>query len=116
MSRERIAIILSIINSVFKQIVVYFFIKNFEENHVEILGSIILIIAGIMLLVYSIKLIIIAFQESILWGLLYLFLPFANLYFIITRWPECKSPFLRSLVAFAFIILGAVMASPSISY
>ena len=82
----------------------------------EIIGMLLLVIASIMCLVYSIKLIIIAFQESVLWGLLYFFIPFASLYFIITRWAECKSPFLKLLIAVAFMIVGSVMASPSSSY
>ena len=77
----------------------------------EFIGVILLVIASIMCIIYSIKLIVIAFQESVLWGLLYLFLPFANLYFIITRWAECSSAFLRSLIAVAFMIVGALMAS-----
>lgn len=77
----------------------------------ETIGLILVIIAMIIAFIYSIKLIIIAFQESILWGLLYLFLPFANLYFIITRWGECRDPFLKSLLAIPFIIVGAILVS-----
>ena len=77
----------------------------------ELIGIILLVIALIICFIYGLKLIIIAFQESVLWGLLYLFLPFANLYFIITRWPECKSPFLKSLLAIPFIIIGSMMIS-----
>ena len=87
------------------------FIKVFEEIHVEIIGLVLFVIGLIISFIYGIKLIIIAFQESVLWGLLYLFLPFANLYFIITRWPECKSPFLKTLIAIPFFIVGAVMIS-----
>ncbi|MEN6670460.1 hypothetical protein AAJP47_08810 [Psychrobacter sp. B38] len=77
----------------------------------ETIGIVIVVIASIMCLIYSIKLIIIAFQESVLWGLLYLFFPFANLYFIITRWQECKSPFLKTLIAVALMILGFIIAA-----
>ena len=77
----------------------------------EIIGLVLFVIGLIISFIYGIKLIIIAFQESVLWGLLYLFLPFANLYFIITRWAECSSAFLRSLIAVAFMIVGALMAS-----
>ena len=82
----------------------------------EIIGLVLFFIGLIISFIYGIKLIIIAFQESVLWGLLYLFLPFANLYFIITRWPECKSPFLKTLIAFPFFIVGAVMIASSSSY
>jgi len=83
---------------------------------VEIIGLALFVIGLIISFIYGIKLIIIAFQESVLWGLLYLFLPFANLYFIITRWPECKSPFLKTLIAIPFLIVGAVMIASSSSY
>ncbi len=99
--------------SFFKLVIARFFIEYFEENYVEILGMLLLVVASIMCLVYSIKLIIIAFQESVLWGLLYFFILPASLYFIITRWPECKSPFLKLLIAVAFMIVGSMMASPS---
>ena len=82
----------------------------------EIIGLALFVIGLIISFIYGIKLIIIAFQESVLWGLLYLFLPFANLYFIITRWPECKSPFLKTLIAIPFLIVGAVMIASSSSY
>lgn len=77
----------------------------------ETIGLILVIIAMIIVFIYSIKLIIIAFQESILWGLLYLFLPFANLYFIVTRWGQCKNPFLKTLLAIPFLVIGAVLVS-----
>jgi len=93
-----------------------FLIEYFEEIHVEIIGLALFVIGLIISFIYGIKLIIIAFQESVLWGLLYLFLPFANLYFIITRWPECKSPFLKTLIAIPFLIVGAVMIASSSSY
>ena len=77
----------------------------------ETIGLILVIIAMIIVFIYSIKLIIIAFQESILWGLLYLFLPFANLYFIVTRWGQFKNPFLKTLLAIPFLVIGAVLVS-----
>lgn len=89
----------------------FVFIKYFEEIYVETIGIILAVIAMIMCLIYSVKLIIIAFQESVLWGLLYLFFPFANLYFIITRWQECREPFLKSLIAIVVMVVGFAIAS-----
>ena len=77
----------------------------------ETIGLILIVIAVIISVFYGIKLIIIAFRESIIWGLLYLFLPFANLYFIITRWAECKDAFLKTLIAIPLIIIGAMLGS-----
>lgn len=77
------------------------------------IGLVLIIIGSVIALIYGIKLIIIAFQESVLWGLLYLFLPLANLYFIITRWTECKDPFLKTLLAIPFFIIGGVITTSS---
>lgn len=51
---------------------------------------------------YGIKLLILAFQESVLWGLGSLFVPFVSLIFIIMHWERCRSPFLRYL-GYAFL-------------
>lgn len=75
----------------------------------EIVGIALFFIALIICLIYGIKLIIIAFQESTAWGLMYLFVPFANLYFVFTRWEKTKSPFLKTLIAIPFFIIGAML-------
>lgn len=77
----------------------------------EIIGIILFIIGVIISFIYGIKLIIIAFQESILWGLLYLFLPFANLYFIITRWEKCGDSVFKILMSIPFLLIGAMLGS-----
>ncbi len=78
-----------------------------------IIGIILVVIGLIVSFVYGVKLIIIAFQESVLWGLLYLFFPFANFYFIITRWAECKEAFLKTLIAIPLLVIGAMLALSS---
>jgi len=72
----------------------------------ETLGLILLVIAAIISLVYGIALIIKAFQVSVLWGLGYLFVPFVALIFIVVHWQTAKEPFLKSLIAIPFMILG----------
>ena len=74
-----------------------------------IIGIALFFIALIICLIYGIKLIIIAFQESTAWGLIYLFVPFANLYFVFTRWEKTKSPFLKTLIAIPLFIIGAML-------
>lgn len=74
-----------------------------------IIGIALFFIALIICLIYGIKLIIIAFQESTAWGLMYLFVPFANLYFVFTRWEKTKSPFLKTLIAIPLLIIGAML-------
>ena len=82
----------------------------------ETIGMILLFIGMIIAFIYGVKLIIIAFQESILWGLLYLFLPFANLYFIITRWATCRGPVLKALLSIPFIIIGVLLMPLTVEY
>ncbi|WP_201616240.1 hypothetical protein [Psychrobacter immobilis] len=74
-----------------------------------IVGIALFFIALIICIIYGIKLIIIAFQESTAWGLMYLFVPFANLYFVFTRWEKTKSPFLKTLIAIPLLIIGAML-------
>ncbi len=74
-----------------------------------IIGSICIGIGGIVGLIYGIKLIIIAFQKSILWGLAYIFVPMAALVFVIMHWDKTKSPFLKSLIAIPLIIGGGLL-------
>ncbi|WP_350588144.1 hypothetical protein [Psychrobacter sp. 78a-MNA-CIBAN-0178] len=74
-----------------------------------IVGIALFFIALIICIIYGIKLIIIAFQESTAWGLMYLFVPFANLYFVFTRWEKTKYPFLKTLIAIPLLIIGAML-------
>ena len=76
----------------------------------EMLGAVLIIIGGIIALVYTIILIIKAFQTSIWWGLAYLLIPFAALVFIIVHWQVAKKPFLMSLISIPFIVAGMILA------
>lgn len=82
----------------------------------ETIGVILFIIGIIITLIYSIRLIVIAFQESMIWGMLYLFLPFANLYFVITHWPECRAPFIKAMIGVPFIVIGVMLMPSGITY
>ena len=48
--------------------------------------------------------IVMAFQESVVWGLVYLFLPFGALAFMLTRWDRTWRPFVLNLNA----LIGAI--------
>lgn len=74
-----------------------------------ILGYFCLAVGVIISLIYGIILMIQAFQESLLWGLCYLFIPFANLVFIIKFWDETKKPFLMSLLGLGLIVAAAFL-------
>ncbi|MCI5165443.1 MAG: hypothetical protein D3903_04975 [Candidatus Electrothrix sp. GM3_4] len=76
----------------------------------QTLGMISLLIGTVIALIYGIKILILAFKTSILWGLGYIFVPFVSLVFIFMHWDETKSPFLRSLMAIPFFIIGSLLA------
>lgn len=75
-----------------------------------IVGFILMAIGGIICLIYGIILLIKAFQESILWGLGYLFIPFVGLVFIFMHWDDCKSPFFRILIGTAIYVVGILLS------
>jgi hypothetical protein len=66
----------------------------------RIAGIVWMSILGLAYTWFTIKLIVIAFSESWVTGLMYLFVPFYALYFIITRWDKCSGTF------FMVFILG----------
>jgi hypothetical protein len=57
----------------------------------------------------GIWLLIVAFKESIWWGLGSLFIPLVSLIFVVLHWSVAKTPFLISLVSVVMVIAGAFM-------
>ena len=82
----------------------------------EILGFALIIIGVIIGFVFGIQLLILAFRTSVLWGLGYIFVPFVSLIFIIVHWNEAKTPFLRSLLAIPFYIIGFILLPAHSTY
>lgn len=68
------------------------------------IGAVLCIIGGIWLLV-------VAFQESIGWGLACLIIPFVSLIFVIMYWDKAKKPFLLNLVGAVLLVASQAMAS-----
>ena len=66
-------------------------------------------------LVGGIWLLIVAFKESIWWGLGSLFIPLVSLIFVVLHWSVAKTPFLISLVSVIMIIAGTFMIGPVLS-
>jgi hypothetical protein len=77
----------------------------------ETVGLVCMLIGLVISLIYGIKILILAFKTSILWGLGSLLVPFVSLIFIVMYWQETKSPFLRSLLAIPFFIIGALLGT-----
>lgn len=81
----------------------------------EILGIILLAIGFIISGGAGIWFLVVAFRESVLWGLCCLFIPFASLFFLIVHWSEAKRPFFWSLLSIVPLVAGAMLAEPSAS-
>jgi len=62
-------------------------------------GWVIAFVGGIMFLV-------VAFRESVLWGLAVLFIPFASLVFLIKYWSEVKKAFMLQLLGMLIFFLS----------
>lgn len=76
-----------------------------------------LVLAGILLLIVGFfGFLIAAFQESVLWGLGVLFLPFVSLIFLITNWSRAKGPFFLQLYGLAFVIVAAILADNNLPW
>ena len=54
-------------------------------------------------MIAAVWLLVVAFKRNILWGLAVMFVPFANIVFVVKHWHDAKKPFL--------INLGAMMAA-----
>jgi hypothetical protein len=67
-------------------------------------------IGGILLLVGSIWILVAAFKESVLWGVISLCVPFGALVFAIQRFAELKTPIILYIVGFVLSLIGNVGA------
>ncbi len=74
------------------------------------IGMILMVVGGIAMLVFLVQILIIAFKTSVGWGLASLLIPFVIVVFAIKYWDQCKTPFLRSLIAFAVYVVGMVVS------
>lgn len=72
-----------------------------------ILGTITIWLGLAMLLLGSLTFLVVAFRESILWGLAVLFVSPCGLIFLILHWDRAKSSFFLQLCALAIIMFGA---------
>ncbi|MCI0357834.1 MAG: hypothetical protein L0211_05020 [Planctomycetaceae bacterium] len=91
-----------------------------QETAMRVAGWTVIVLSWLVCMYSGIRILIIAFQESALQGILYLVIPFYPLFYIITRWDRCGGLFLMNLVATVFmcfgygsIILAEVMNKPA---
>jgi uncharacterized membrane protein len=83
--------------------------KKMEGEFMEIIGFGLILCGVIVSVIFGLIILIKAFQASIIWGLAYLFIPFAALIFIITHWDEAGRPFLFSLLSIPLVIAGQAL-------
>ena len=85
-----------------------------RDQAFRVTGWIISGFAYLMMFYYGIRMIIIAFSENTVCGLLYLFMPFYSLYYLITRWDRVGAFFLMQLL-YGFVAgigIGLVALAP----
>ena len=72
-------------------------------------GMLLMAVGGIVSFVFSVIILIKAFQTSLLWGLGSLFIPFVILVFVIKNWDATKKPFLYAVGGWVLAIVGVVI-------
>jgi len=74
------------------------------------IGMILLVIGLVVMLVGGIWLLVVAFKESIWWGLGSLFIPFVSLIFAIMHWSKASKPFLIAIGGMVVYFIGIFMS------
>ena len=80
------------------------------------MGGIIALLGLLVMLVGVIMILIAAFKESILWGVLSLLVPFAILVFVAMHWSASKKGFLIWLGGFVLAVIGSVLGGSAATY
>ena len=75
----------------------------------QTLSLVIVIIGGLVAVVGGILFLVAAFQESILWGLGVVFVPFVALIFLIMHSDRALAPFLVQLGGAGLVVVGALI-------
>ena len=75
----------------------------------HILGAVICVLGTIVSLVAGIWFLVVAFSESVLWGLGILFLPMANVVFAAMHWEKAKPAFLAHMAGVVIVIFGILL-------
>jgi hypothetical protein len=71
-------------------------------------GSVVVVIGLLLLLLGGIAFLVVAFRESVVWGLAVLVLPVASLVFLILHWSRAKDSFFLQLWGIAVVLLGTL--------
>jgi hypothetical protein len=79
----------------------------------EVIGLILMVVGIIVAIIGGIWFLIVAFQESVLWGLGCLFFSPVSLIFLIMHWDEAGKPFLVQLAGVVPMFAGMMMMGPN---
>jgi hypothetical protein len=74
----------------------------------QVLGTILLVVGMIVLLVGGIRFLVVAFQESVGWGLGCLLVPFVSLIFLVMYWDRANRPFFVQLAGAVPLVFGSL--------
>ena len=75
----------------------------------EIIGGLLVLVGGLAAIVGGIWILVLAFQESLIWGLGCFFVPFVSLIFVIMNWDISKNAFFLNLGGGVLAVLGMVI-------
>lgn len=75
----------------------------------DFISSALVIIGYILMAIGAIWILVLAFQDSILIGVLCLIIPLFGIYAVVKTWPESKPPLLTYLAGFAVAVVGALI-------
>ncbi len=76
----------------------------------QFIGMLLMFIGFVLAFVGGIWLLIVAFQESLLWGLGCFFLPIVSLIFVVMYWEDAKKPFLVNIAGLVPLFLGIMLS------
>lgn len=81
-----------------------------------IIGTLLMVIGGIIALVGGIMFLIVAFKESILWGIGCFIIPFVGLIFLVMHWGKASKPFFIYLGGFILAMIGGGLSGSFSSF
>jgi hypothetical protein len=81
-----------------------------ERAVMAVLGLLLMGIGYLVAFIGGIWIVVIAFQESILWGLGSLLVPLVGLIYVAMHWEETKKPFLILVGGIVVAVLGIIVA------
>ncbi len=75
----------------------------------QIIGALLMLSGVVGAIFFGILLVVRAFETSLVWGLVYLLVPFGAFIFIITNWGKTWRPLAFQILSFIAVFAGAVL-------